>query len=108
MRLYSFALLLQSATLLPYLIRARHFHQSPGQVIRKLLNTLVQSAPPAVPAIMLLCGFAAIVRLQKEDMLLLYPEVLKLGADVDCCCFDKTGTLTGTSVGFTLLQYRNV
>lgn len=97
-RLYKFALVLQLLVLVPYLIRARYYHESARNVIHKVLDTLVSSAPPPVPAIMLLCGFAAIVRLRKHGITLLYPEVLKLGASCQVVAFDKTGTLTGTTV----------
>lgn len=50
---------------------------------------------------MLLCGFAAIVRMKRHGMRLLYPEMLKLGASCDVVCFDKTGTLTGTTVSLS-------
>ena len=98
MRLYKFALVLQLLVLIPYFLRTRYHHESARQVILKVLDTLVHSAPPPVPAIMLLCGFAVIARLRKHGMTLLYPEVLKLGANCDVVCFDKTGTLTGTTV----------
>ena len=97
-RLYKFALVLQLLVLVPYLIRAYYYHESAGNVIHKVLDTLVYSAPPPVPAIMLLCGFAAVARLRKHGITLLYPEVLKLGASCQVVAFDKTGTLTGTTV----------
>lgn len=98
LRLYKFAFVLQLVTLIPYLLRAHRYHEPASNVINKLLETLVQSAPPPVVAIMLLCGFAAVVRLKKHGIKLLYPEMLKLGASCDVVCFDKTGTLTGTTV----------
>lgn len=96
--LYAFSLLLQLLLLIPYLIKARHFGQSPTQVVHKALDLLVHAAPPAIPAVMLLCGFAVTIRLRKQGMNLMFPEVLKVAADMELVCFDKTGTLTGSVV----------
>ena len=98
LRLYAFSLFLQLLLLIPYLLKAHHFRQTSKQAIHKTLDMLVHAAPPAIPAVMLLCGFAITVRLRKLDITLMFPEVLKLSADTEVVCFDKTGTLTGSLV----------
>ena len=98
MQLYAFSLFLQLLLLIPYLIKARHFGQTSKEAVHKALDLLVHAAPPAIPAVMLLCGFAVAIRLVKQDIRLMFPEVLKLAADTEVVCFDKTGTLTGSVV----------
>ena len=100
MRLYAFSLFLQLLILVPYVIKARHFTQSPRQITLKVLDTLVHAAPPAIPGLMLMCGFAVIVRLKRLGVDLMFPEVLKCAAALEVICFDKTGTLTGSVVCF--------
>ena len=67
-------------------------------MILKVLDTMVQAASPALPAIWLMVGFAAMARLRKQGISLLFADELKLGASCDTVCFDKTGTLTGATV----------
>lgn len=98
LRLYAFSTLLQLLLLIPYLLKVRHFGQSPTAAVHKALDLLVHAAPPALPATMLLCGLATSFRLKKQGMRLLFMEVLKLAADTEVVCFDKTGTLTGSVV----------
>lgn len=102
LRLYAFSLFLQLLLLIPYLIKARHFGQTSKQAIHKTLDMLVHAAPPAIPALMLLTGFAIAIRLRNLDITLMFPEVLKLAADTEVVCFDKTGTLTGSVVSTSL------
>ena len=99
MRLYFFSLILQLLILIPYMIRAHRFAQTPRQIAHRVLDMLVQAAPPAIPALMLICGFAVTVRLSKQGIKLMFPEVLKCAAATEVICFDKTGTLTGSMVG---------
>ena len=105
MRLYAFSFFMQLLLLIPYLIRARHFGQSTKQAVHKALDLLVHAAPPAIPAVMLSCGFAVTIRLTKQDIRLMFPEVLKLAADTEVVCFDKTGTLTGSVVSTPTFIY---
>ena len=93
-----FALVLQLLLLIPYCIKARHFQQSAGDVIRKLLDTLVLAASPALPAVWLLVALGAMARLKKQSISMLYVDILKLGATVNVVAMDKTGTLTESTV----------
>ena len=98
LRLYAFSLVLQLLILIPYAIKARHFAQTPGQIVKKILDMLVHAAPPAVPAVMLLCGLMVQARLRRRGINLIFAESLKPGAGMEVVCFDKTGTLTGSVV----------
>lgn len=97
-RLYKFALVLQLLLLIPYCIKARHFQQSAGDVIRKVLDTLVLAASPALPAVWLLVALGAMARLKKQTINMLYVDILKLGATVNVVAMDKTGTFTESTV----------
>ena len=97
-KLYKFALMLQLLVLIPYLLKARHFHYTASQVINKLLLTAIHAASPAVPAVWLLCGFGARDRMKKMGINMVSAHVLKLAASCSVVCFDKTGTLTGAAV----------
>ena len=96
--LYAFALLLQLLLLIPYLLKAHERSQTPWDVGMRLLDTLTYAAPPGLPSVMLLVGVVARWRLKRSGILLMFPEVLKRGAAIDCVCFDKTGTLTHSTV----------
>lgn len=98
LHLYAFSFTLQLLLLIPYLVKVHHFPQTTKQIVHKALDLIVHAAPPAIPAVMLLCGFAVTVRLRKQGMNLMFPEVLKIAADMEVVCFDKTGTLTGSVV----------
>ena len=89
---------MQLVILVPYLIKASHFAQRGKDIGLKVLEIFVRSAPPAVPAVMLLCGFNSLIRLRKKGINLMFREVLNLAAGVDFVCFDKTGTLTDSVV----------
>ncbi len=100
LRLYAFSLLLQLVIMIPYVIKAHHFAQSTGQIVRKVLDMLVHAAPPAVPAVMVLCGLSVTLRLRRQGINLMFPEVLMSAGGTEVVCFDKTGTLTGAVVRF--------
>lgn len=97
-RLYAFAFCLQCLIHVPYFIKARTLYQTPDFHIRTVLDMLLHSAPPGLPLMMLLIGVISSFRLQRENMSLLYWEVLGKGACVDVVAFDKTGTITHSVV----------
>ena len=97
-KLYRFAILLQLVVLIPYLLKARHFQQRAGQVICKLLDTMMHAASPAVPTAYFLCAFGLRARLRQIDISLTSNNVLNVGASCNIVCFDKTGTLTEAEV----------
>lgn len=99
LKLYAFALCLNLIILIPYAVKASHFHQSATDVLLRLADLLVHAAPPGLPAIMLFCGASGKFRLARKGINLVFPEVLKLSAQTTVACFDKTGTLTGSTVG---------
>jgi len=71
----------------------------------KLADILLLAAPVGVPTVMLLIGRVGYRRLARENIALMFPEALKVGALADIVCFDKTGTLTHSVVGhFQLLD----
>jgi len=98
LRLYAFSLLLQLVIMIPYIIRAHHFAQSTGQIVQKVLDMLVHAAPPAIPAVMVLCGLSVTLRLRRQGINLMFQEVLMSAGGTEVVCFDKTGTLTGAAV----------
>ncbi|KAL3131606.1 hypothetical protein ABBQ38_007903 [Trebouxia sp. C0009 RCD-2024] len=100
LRLYAFSVCLQLLLLIPYLAKARQFEQSSKAAVHKALDLLVHAASPAIPALMLLCGFTISFRLKRQGIRLLFMEVIKLAADTEVVCFDKTGTLTGSVAEF--------
>lgn len=71
----------------------------------KLADILLLAAPVGVPTVMLLIGRVGYTRLARENIALMFPEALKVGALADIVCFDKTGILTHSVVGhFQLLD----
>ena len=100
-KLYAFALALNAVIFIPYAVRAAHFHQTAADVVLRVLDTIVHSAPPGLPAIMLFCGVSSKVRLKHKGINLVFIGILKTGADTMVACFDKTGTLTGSLVRTT-------
>ena len=99
-RLYLFAVIMQCFIHIPYMIRAAKYKQSAREVMLRLLDLFFQfAAPPGLAIVMLVVGAVACARLVKDGLLLKFPEMLKVGADVSVICFDKTGTLTSSSVG---------
>ncbi len=97
-RLYAFALCLQIIIHILYFTKAAAFQQTPVDVVRKLLDMLMYAAPVGVPTVMMIIGNIGTVRLARENISLMFPEALKLGALADVVCFDKTGTLTHSAV----------
>ncbi len=97
-KLYAFSLILQLLIFVPYAIKAMHFGQSNHSIALRVLDLLVQAAPPGIVTVMLFCGLGSSVRMRKQGIKLVFPEVLQLVACADVCCFDKTGTLTGSAV----------
>ena len=95
-------LALQLLILAPYFVKASQFEQSAKDVVLRVLDMLVHAAPPAIPAVMLLCGFSSLIRLRKQYINLIFREELNLAAGVDTVCFDKTSTLTGSVVSQSL------
>lgn len=104
-RLYAFALCIQLLIHVPYFLKATTFKQTPGDVVFKLADILLLAAPVGVPTVMLLIGRVGYRRLARENIALMFPEALKVGALADIVCFDKTGILTHSVVGhFQLLD----
>ena len=97
--LYAFALCVQLLIHIPYFLKAAAFKQTPGAVLLKIADILLLAAPVGVPTVMLLIGRVGYIRLATEQIALLFPEALKVGALADVVCFDKTGTLTHSVVG---------
>ena len=98
LRFYLFGLVVHTFILIPYVIKAPRYHQTASDVILKILNFLVYAAPPGLVTIMVCNGIIARFRLGKEGLTLMFPECLRLGADLSLVCVDKTGTLTHRSV----------
>lgn len=98
LRFYLFGLVVQLFILLPYMIKASAHHQTWSNIVVRLLDYVVNAVPVGVVTIMVCNGIIGRFRLGKEGLLLMFPECLRLGADLDLICFDKTGTLTHRNV----------
>lgn len=98
LRFYLFGLIVHTFILIPYVIKAPRYHQTASDVVLRILNFLVHAAPPGLVTIMVCNGIIARFRLGKEGLTLMFPECLRLGADLSLVCVDKTGTLTHRSV----------
>ncbi len=96
--LYGFAFALQLCIFVAYAYKASHFHQTPLDIVHRLVDMLLRAAPPGLPSVFLLLGAVARQRLDKDGIVLLYPKALRLAASVDLVAFDKTGTLTDSVV----------
>ena len=90
--------MLQAFILIPYILRAARFHQSGGDVVKRLLQCILHAAPPGIPTVLLIISFANISRLGRKGIRLTFPQALRPCAAATVACFDKTGTLTGTMV----------
>lgn len=91
--------MLQCLIFIPYMIKAPEHEQDAKQVIWRLMDLVIFAAPPGLPLVLMLVGAVARdLLLKKDGLLLLSPQILKQGADVDVVCFDKTGTLTDSLV----------
>ena len=101
LRLYLFALVLHLIIQIPWLITAIRRQVSWSYAIREILNIFVYAAPPGLPTIMMCNGIITRWRLAKDGLTLMYPECLRLGAELEVACFDKTGTLTHRNVRST-------
>lgn len=81
------------------MIKGPEREQDAKLVIWRLLDLVIFAAPPGLPLVLMLVGAVARdLLLKKDGLLLLSPQILKQGADVDVVCFDKTGTLTDSLV----------
>ena len=80
------------------MIKAPKYGQTAKQVIWRLLDLVISAVPPGLPLVLLLVGAVSQNRLLKDGLLLLFPDTIRHGADVDVVCFDKTGTLTNSTV----------
>ena len=98
MHFYLFGLVVQLFILLPYMIKASAHHQTWSNIVVRLLTYVLNGAPVGLVTIMVCSGIIGRFRLGKEGLLLMFPECLRLGADLDLICFDKTGTLTHKDV----------
>lgn len=98
LKLYLFALTLQVILFIPYAVRAAHFHESGRGVVYRLLDCILQAAPPGLPALRMLIASVNIIRLDLKGIKMTFPESLRLVSVATVACFDKTGTLTGSTV----------
>ena len=99
LRFCLFGLVVHFFILLPYMIKANAHHPTWSSIVVRTLSYVVNAVPAGIVTIMVCNGIIARVRLGKDGLLLMFPECLRLGADLDLVCFDKTGTLTHRNVG---------
>ena len=96
--LYMFALCLQILIHIPYFVKAAYFKQSVRNIVRRVLDMILYSAPVAIPSVLLMTGQIGHARLARSNISLQMPEALEMGGLADVVCFDKTGTLTHSVV----------
>lgn len=77
-----------------------------GTIVKRALDLITITCPPALPATMSIGTSFAISRLRKAMIYCISPSRVNVGGKVDVWVFDKTGTLT--EEGLDVLGVRNV
>ena len=75
-----------------------------GRFIKKCLDLITITVPPALPAAMSAGITYALSRLKKKQIYCISPPRVNMAGKLDVFCFDKTGTLT--EEGLSIFGYR--
>jgi cation-transporting ATPase 13A2 len=69
-------------------------YQSPGEIVKRFLDLITITVPPALPAAMTIGVVLALGWLRKERIFCISPPRMNVAGRVSIMVFDKTGTLT--------------
>uniref|UniRef100_A0A8C4Q985 Cation-transporting ATPase n=1 Tax=Eptatretus burgeri TaxID=7764 RepID=A0A8C4Q985_EPTBU len=70
------------------------FHESPWELVLKVLDLVTIAVPPALPAALTVGSVYAQARLHKQGIYCVSLARINVAGSVQISCFDKTGTLT--------------
>ena len=79
-------------------------------LIKKCLDLITITVPPALPACLSIGSSFALSRLRKKGIFCISPQKINVAGKVNIMCFDKTGTLTdeGLSIhGFRVISVKS-